>query len=95
MSDPLPSIDTFTAETIRNMIKYISDDDRIARHVGVHVSKVRRLREAEAEHAPPTYAPQRKQQNENLNAANDPWINQTRRSTRALAEALAKSGGRL
>lgn len=91
----MTNLDIWTADTVKSMIKYISDDERIARHVGVHVSKVRRFREAEAEHAPPTYAPQRKQQNENLNAANDPWINQTRRSTRALAEALAKSGGRL
>lgn len=37
-------MDIFTADTIRNMCRYVADDGKIARHCRVEVADVRRVR---------------------------------------------------
>jgi hypothetical protein len=87
-------LDPFVAETVGSMVRYIDDDDRIARHVGCSVSQVRSMRRRNSltrEERTITRS-NKGARNEDLDAARDRWTRDARRGTDLLAEALLRAG---
>ena len=87
-------MDSWTAETVRAMCRYVEDDARIARHVGCRVVDVEQMRrqmprtESDRIAAPKLAVEQAK-----LGAV-DAWQRKARDATAKLGEALKRSGPR-
>lgn len=86
-------IDIYSMDTIRNMLRYIDDDQRIARHVGCPVESISRIRADEfGPHRLPSYAPRPRERSERLDLAGESWMKSARAGSRKLAEVLARAG---
>jgi hypothetical protein len=90
-------LDQWTAETVRQMCRYIADDVRIARHCGCSVAEVQAARRhchdtADNRIISRPIAPAPK--SEIRHAACEPWTRDAKRGSAALVEALARYQGR-
>ena len=86
-------LDRDTAETVRQMVRYIASDRKIARHVGCsieHVAKARRLCRPSDEDRLIT-RPLKAPHPEILDANADHWAVEARKATERLAEAIVSA----
>ena len=80
-------MDLWTAETVRAMVRYISDDARIARHVGCSEKEVAAIRRTQPGRG--RSARNEPTQTEVRHVANEGWMRDARRGSDKLAAALA------
>ncbi len=89
-------LDQWTAETVRQMCRYIADNRHIARHVGCSIADVETARRqchvgADARMIARVIPPAPKA--EIRHAACEVWARDARKATETLAEALARYRG--